>query len=108
MHNNPLLRPSYFNDSNVENKDEDKKIDDAELNSKYWNAQLNTFLVNLINDPTLQIKSNISVIDDSCLFSKAQMSILKLRKDIISMFQELLLGDNLAAEYLLMHLLSNV
>jgi hypothetical protein len=31
-----------------------------------------------------------------------------LRKEIVDTFQELLLGDSLAAEYLLMHLLSSV
>jgi hypothetical protein len=35
-------------------------------------------------------------------------SLNKLRKELVEALQELLLGDELAAEYLLMHLLSSV
>jgi hypothetical protein len=110
LHNNPFLVQNRIKpDSNAPNKDEDKKMDDADFNSNYWNSQFNTFLIDLINDPSLVNNNDyISVIDDTCLSSKAQMNLMKLRKEIISIFQELLLGDNLAAEYLLMHLLSNV
>jgi hypothetical protein len=107
IHNNPLLS-NYMQPINLQLDQKEKEVVDDSLNFEYWNSQLNSFLIHLIHDPTLINSQNIIVNNDTQLKSKAQISLMKLRKDIIAMFEDLLLGDNLAAEYLLMHLLSHV
>lgn len=55
----------------------------------YWSRQHAQFLASLSEDGK-------------------ELQLLTLRNEILACFQEMLLGDALAAEYLLMHLLSRV
>ena len=82
VHNNPIL-----NKQPMEPRTEKSKVDKPD----YWSKNNAKFLESL---KTEQIG--------------ADAVLLKLRAEILSCFQEILLGDSLAAEYLLMHLLSTV
>ncbi len=65
----------------------------------FWNYQSMNFVKNLCQTKSA-VNSSIIEIDNSQVISQ-------LRKDIINYFQEfLLLGDGLAAEYLLMNMIS--
>ena len=89
--------------------------------SKYWSRQQRAFFSSLIANPIDSTNTNGSS-SSSCdtntdqtsgdqtaaLLDSAQVYLIKLRKEIVSFLQELLLGDTLAAEYVLMHLLSSV
>lgn len=65
----------------------------SDKSDNYWNKQLDGF---------------ISTLKSSSQMGSANDPLCILRKEIIDTLQELLLGDALAAEYLLMHLLSTV
>ena len=99
LSNNPLIR----RDSKLE-YNEEMQIDQGEKSCDYWTLEYKQFLRNLLKESN----KNIDNIDDSILFDQSQIYLNKLRNEIILMFQELLLGDSLAAEYLLMYLLSSV
>lgn len=99
LSNNPLLR----RDTKIE-KEEEMQADKTDKNDEYWSMEYTQFLRDLLKESN----TNWETIDDSILFDQSQIYLNKLRNEIILMFQELLLGDALAAEYLLMHLLSSV
>lgn len=99
LSNNPLLG----RDAKMEKKDQ-MQIDQQEKKDDYWTLEYSQFLRSLLKESN----ANLENIDDSLLFDQSQIYLNKLRNEIILMFQELLLGDALAAEYLLMHLLSSV
>jgi len=73
-------------------------------NAKYWKEQNEQFIISLNRD----ITSNSATSIDAALLEKSHMYLSSLRKELLDYFQELLLGDSLAAEYLLMNLISNV
>jgi hypothetical protein len=70
--------------------------------NEYWNEQYKNFMVNLY----MQANNTSPSLD--LLFENTHIHLIRLRKELVNFFQELLLGDALAAEYLLMHLLSSV
>lgn len=80
-HDNSLL---YKQSNEIDTKD-----------TAYWSRQHEQFLASLSED-------------EATANSNKELPLLALRKEILSCFQEMLLGDALAAEYLLMHLLSRV
>lgn len=82
LHNNPILNKQPI---------QHKKEINTEEKSAYWIDRKSKFLESLKGDATT-----------------SEAGLLKLRGEILSCFQEMLLGDSLAAEYLLMHLLSTV
>lgn len=98
VHNNPLLsnKLTYENDEKEE----------AKQNTTYWNQQYRSFLADLINDNHMNQLSQEQL--DVNLIENSKIYLLKLRQELINCLQEILLGDSLAAEYLLMHLLSTV
>lgn len=110
IHNNPLLEQqkemASLERGQTSEEDYLKKVQEEQfkLNGVYWEKELEKFLKQIVDDST---HSKWSTTDPS-FQSTAQMHLFKLRKEIIGIFQELLLGDSLAAEYLLMHLLSSV
>jgi hypothetical protein len=65
----------------------------------YWKKQFADFLTSL---KSADATNPMQMMDGS------NGSLNKLRKELVEALQELLLGDELAAEYLLMHLLSSV
>lgn len=72
---------------------------------------MRTFLTNLISESNSEqnnCKLTPSPVVDSALIENSRIYFLKLRQELVNCFQEILLGDGLAAEYLLMHLLSTV
>ena len=70
--------------------------------TKYWKDQYENFLLNLNKE------SNLNPTIDAVFMEKSYINLSSLRKELVDFFQELLLGDALAAEYLLMHLISSV
>lgn len=81
-----------FKDAN--SKTEEEETTKTHKSNDYWNKQLADFVQTLKSS-----SSQMGSVSDP---------LNMLRKEIIDTFQELLLGDTLAAEYLLMHLLSSV
>lgn len=102
MHNNPYMNKELLN-VNIQAK----KID-QNIQNEYWNRQHKMFLTNFLNNSESLENSKVSPGIDSTLIENSRMHVMSLRKEIVSCFQEMLLGDSLAAEYLLMHLLSTV
>ncbi|CAF0825447.1 unnamed protein product [Brachionus calyciflorus] len=100
LSNNPLLKGDQ---KLIQNEKTETEKNDAKK-SNFWNMEYNDLLRDLLRENNI-INQNI---DDSQLFDQAQIYLNKLRNEIILMFQEMLLGDALAAEYLLMYLLSSV
>ncbi len=94
-HDNPLVAK----DLRWENVEEKAKNEQQDSNNAYWNQQCEQFFRDLCG---------ANKIDEQNLHANAQIEIMKLRREIINIFTELLLGDALAAEYLLMHLMSHV
>lgn len=85
-----------FKQDNAEKSDESKEV-------IYWKTKT----LNLIN--SLAVKTTFQSIQNLSIDSSNLHLLIKLRQDITSYFQEyLLLGDALAAEYLLMNLISGV
>ena len=107
VHVNPLIHRDLTLPVEHEKESKESKNSFASVNAKYWNTELDAFFRHLINDPSATNNCK-SIVNDSVLFSNAQMHLYKLRKEIINIFQQLLLDDGLAAEYLLMHFLSNM
>jgi hypothetical protein len=69
------------------------------------------YLTDIMNEQEKKEQSNKicpSSINDLALFENSRTHLLKIRQELINCFQDMLLGDVLAAEYLLMHLLSSV
>jgi hypothetical protein len=95
-HDNPLLSN---NKESCVNLDEEKAYEKDK--AKYWQEQREIFLGGLC----VSNKKATEVIDAEQAMS---FQLASLRKEIVGFFQELLLGDSLAAEYLLMNLISNV
>lgn len=89
-HDNPLLA-------------QNKSSNEAE-NVKYWKEQNEQFIVSLDKDIAANNIQNMEPV----LMEKSLIYLTSLRKDLLDYLQELLLGDSLAAEYLLMNLISNV
>ena len=108
MHNNPYLNKENLADWH--NNDKEVSLTDEERVRNYWRKQHTQFLATLLNDsneaniPSHKLSPNL----DSLLYENAKSHLHKLRQALIDCFQEMLLGDALAAEYLLMHLLSSV
>ena len=111
LHNNPFLNKEKIIENN----------ENPRVEGGYWKRQENSFLLGLCDSG--ENKSAMTMLGDtkvsplntgdldgkrSELVTRSRAHILNLRADIIGCFQEMLLGDALAAEYLLMHLLSTV
>ena len=90
-HDNPLLAKNKY-------------VTEVE-SAKYWKEQYEAFMVSLNKDALL---SNLSPTIDAVFLEKSCLYLASLRKELTDFFQELLLGDSLAAEYLLMNLISSV
>merc|ERR1712127_383536 len=118
MHSNPLFRvfqketetkttkeknsdekAEQMMESNEKNHNNHNKKEE-ETSEKFWTTEYRTFLSTLHSSPPS--------IDSPSLVDNSQVHLIKLRQEIIGVFMEMLLGDALAAEYLLMHLLSQV
>ena len=71
---------------------------------------MNAFMASLMPNNELNSVDAVKLSPkiDSSLMENSQIYLLKLRQELIYCLQEILLGDTLAAEYLLMHLLSSV
>lgn len=88
-HNNSLM---YKQGNEIDTKD-----------PAYWSRQHKQFLSTLFENEA-SLKSG----NEAAFMEASKLLLLTLRKEILACFQEMLLGDALAAEYLLMHLLSRV
>jgi len=95
IHNNPFL---------YKEKSENESQKSEEV--PYWSKQYKMFLSSLIEGQSFGTKTSPTT--DAVLFENAKSKVLNLRQEIVNCFQEMLLGDALAAEYLLMHLLSTI
>ena len=73
---------------------------ELDANDSYWSAEYRKFLAGLLEQE--------ASLESAASLEASKQQLLSLRKEILSCFQEMLLGDALAAEYLLMHLLSRV
>jgi len=80
MHNNPFLN-------------KEKMVCGGEKEA-YWQRQKSVLLAEVSGGNETRMRTGNEIIN--------------LRQEITACFQEMLLGDALAAEYLLMHLLSTV
>ncbi len=92
-----------------------KAIKENQDEKIYWKTQLASFLTNLTNEnnrehnnSSASNKLTPSPFIDAALLESSKVHLLKIRQELVNCFQVILLGDNLAAEYLLMHLLSSV
>lgn len=101
IHNNPFLHT----EKHLELCDNKTDQDGQAGEKSYWSKQLNLFLAGLSGQ---SLESKVSPTVDAALIEHSKVHVLNLRQEILSCFQEMLLGDALAAEYLLMHLLSTV
>jgi hypothetical protein len=125
FHNNPFLNRERLTDWHGDSDSfdekkvtkEEKERADSDLTEQkaliYWKQQYYMFLNNLLNESNQnEIKMSAlklsPSIDVSLLYDNSKIYLHKLRQEIVDCFQEMLLGDALAAEYLLMHLLSSV
>ena len=88
-HDNPLLAKN-------------KNLNETET-SQYWKEQNEQFLMSI----NKEIMSGSATLD-AVLLERSSNYLTSLRKELVDYLQELLLGDSLAAEYLLMNLISNV
>ena len=85
--------------------------DETDEQTEYWKIQMRMFLSDIMTNEEKKEQSNKICplpINDLALFENSRTHLLNIRQELISCFQEILLGDVLAAEYLLMHLLSSV
>lgn len=102
-HNNPLIelpiRDQELNEDTNENKD--KMKDEMQT---YWKNEL----IKFVGDISMLDLGSLNLNIDQAITESKTIYLNNLRKEIINLFQEILLGDALAAEYLLMYLISSV
>ena len=100
------MNEETIGDKNVEEttKESEKARQKAhfEARRRYWENELSAFKENLLKTTNLNERAQMNHLN------KEKSVVYELRQELISLFQELLLGDALAAEYLLMNLISSV
>ena len=98
------LKEETIADTTEETKESEKinKKAHFEARKRYWENELKIFKENLLKTTNLNERAQVNPLN------KEKSVIYELRLELISLFQELLLGDALAAEYLLMNLISSV
>jgi hypothetical protein len=101
-----FLLPTTLDNSTQEQFDNEKCFKKAK-SQDYWNKQYENFLLSLNKHECIAYEL-LSAAEKEAFLDSSHQNLIKLRQELIGFFQELLLGDALAAEYLLMHLISNV